>query len=103
MSRRETPERFAPIKPRTGRVAGEVSLDGSIDGKEVSRSFAATLVVSADGKTLYALDQGNWRIVILDAANDGAHRVDCDGELIPFGLALSPDGPTALRDQHGAV
>ena len=53
--------------------AGEVSLDGSIadaGGKAVvaQGSFAATVTVSPGGKTLYALDQGNWRIVVLDAA-----------------------------------
>ena len=80
--------------------AGEVSLDGTIGGaarnpsmylKDTSASFAATLTVSADGKTLYALDQGNWRVVIVDAAT--LERI---GEVptgsYPFGLALSPDG-----------
>ena len=73
------------------KSAGEVSLDGSIDGKEVSRSFAATLVVSADGKTLYALDQGNWRIVILDAEKMERIASIATGSY-PFGLTLSPDG-----------
>ena len=53
------------------KVERSVSLDGEVAGqgglKESKWSFAATLVVSADGKTLYALDQGNWRVVILDA------------------------------------
>jgi len=71
--------------------AGEVSLDGTLGGKSFSGSFAATLVASADGRTLYALDQGNWRIVILDAT-----RWERIGSVptgsYPFGLALSPDG-----------
>src|SRR5450631_1321226 len=49
----------------------EVSLDGALGGstagKAAEGSFAAALVLSADGKTLYALDQGNCRIVVLDA------------------------------------
>jgi YVTN family beta-propeller protein len=81
------------------QAAGEVSLDGAISGapaigvKPVSHegSFAATLVVSADGKTLYALDQGNWRIVILDAAKLERLASIPTGSY-PFGLALSPDG-----------
>ncbi len=76
--------------------AGEVSLDGSIAGaggeKRVAHgSFAATLVVSPDGKTIYALDQGNWRVVILDAATLKRIAEVATGNY-PFGLALSPDG-----------
>ena len=73
------------------KVTGEVSLDGECDGKTYAGSFAATLVVSADGAAIYVLDQGNWRVVILDA-----HRLHLDSCIAtgayPFGLALSPDG-----------
>ena len=69
----------------------EVSLDGPIEEKESSGSFAATLIISPDGQTLYALDQGNWRIVILDAAT--LTRVaELPTGSYPFGLALSSDG-----------
>jgi YVTN family beta-propeller protein len=71
--------------------AGEVSLDGPLDGAEATGSFAATLAVSADGKTLYALDQANWRIVILDAARLERLAQVPTGSY-PFGLALLPDG-----------
>jgi len=72
-------------------AAGEVSLDGPIAGKESSGSFAATLILSQDGHTLYALDQGNWRVVILDAAT--LKRIaEIPTGSYPFGLALSPDG-----------
>ncbi len=78
---------------RTGdwTLAGEVSLDGPVEGKKFSGSFAATLVVSADGKTIYALDQGNWRVVLLDAATLGRVASVPTGAY-PFGLTLSPDG-----------
>ena len=73
------------------KPAGEVSLDGMLDGMKYAGSFAATVVVSRDGKTLYALDQGNWRVVLLDAGT--LQRI---GQVptgrYPFGLALSPDG-----------
>ena len=72
-------------------TAGEVSLDGPIAGKKSSGSFAATLMISSDGRTLYALDQGNWRIVILDAARL-ARIAELPTGSYPFGLALSPDG-----------
>ena len=71
--------------------AGEVSLDGTVAGKDFAGSFAATLTVSADGKTLYALDQGNWRIVVLDAAKLERMASVATGAY-PFGLTLSPDG-----------
>jgi YVTN family beta-propeller protein len=85
--------------------AGEVSLDGIADpsarvsemspndrkAKDFQGSFAATLVVSSDGKTLYALDQGNWRIVILDAPSLQRMASIPTGNY-PYGLALSPDG-----------
>jgi YVTN family beta-propeller protein len=75
--------------------AGEVSLDADTaapeSNKEGKGGFAATLTVSPDGKTLYALDQGNWQIVILDAATLNRIATIPTGTY-PFGLALSPDG-----------
>ena len=75
------------------KAAGEVSLDGPQSAADHKKpvSFAATLVVSADGRTLYALDQGNWRIEILDAATLKQVSEVSTGNY-PFGLALSPDG-----------
>lgn len=76
--------------------AGEVSLDGAVEGSSpaagrIEGSFAATLVISTDGSTLYALDQGNWRVVVVDAAKMERIASIPTGRL-PFGLALSPDG-----------
>jgi YVTN family beta-propeller protein len=73
------------------KAAGELALDGPVADKDYSGSFAATLIVSSDGKTLYALDQGNWRIVIIDAATMQRVASVATGTY-PFGLALSPDG-----------
>jgi YVTN family beta-propeller protein len=76
---------------------GEVSLDGDLaapgaeKASDFQDSFAATLVVSADGSTLYALDQGNWRVVILDAKKLERLASIPTGRY-PFSLALSPDG-----------
>ncbi len=77
------------------KAVAELSLDGPVGGpvagKDYSGSFAATLIVSADGKTIYSVDQGNWRVVIIDAA--GLQRVACiPTGSYPFGLALSPNG-----------
>lgn len=73
------------------QTAGEVALDGTLAGKDYSGSFAATLVVSTDGKTLYVLDQGNWRVVFIDAVSMQIFASIPTGPY-PFGLALSPDG-----------
>ena len=69
----------------------ELSLDGPLGGNNFGGSFAATLAISSDGKTLYALDQGNWRIVVIDA--ERMERIaSIPTGAYPFGLALSPDG-----------
>src|ERR1700691_744273 len=46
----------------------DIPLDGPTAGENYSESFAATVLSSRDGRALYALDQGNWRIVIIDVA-----------------------------------
>ncbi len=69
----------------------ELSLDGPLDGKDFKQSFAATLILSADGETIFALDQGNFRVVIVDAAKMELVASIPTGNY-PFGLALSPDG-----------
>ena len=71
--------------------AAETSLDGALGRKRYARSFAATLVASPDGKSLYVLDQANWRVVILDAQSLRPIASVGTGAY-PFGLALSPDG-----------
>jgi YVTN family beta-propeller protein len=69
--------------------AGELPLDG--DETKTRGTFAATLTVSTDGNLLYVLDQGNWRVVVVDA-----HRLavlsSAPTGAYPFGLAISPDG-----------
>jgi YVTN family beta-propeller protein len=70
---------------------GELSLDGQVSGNNFGGSFAASIVISPDAKTLYALDQGNWRVVIIDAARMNVLASIPTGAY-PFGLALSLDG-----------
>ncbi|MGA7155336.1 MAG: bifunctional YncE family protein/alkaline phosphatase family protein [Acidobacteriaceae bacterium] len=72
-------------------VAAEIPLDGLTGGKEYRDSFAATLVITADGRTLYALDQGNWRVVVIDLVSRRRIASIATGNY-PFGLALSVDG-----------
>lgn len=70
---------------------GEIALDGPTSGENYSRSFAATLIASPDGRTLYALDQGNWRVVVIDVATRRRVASITTGRY-PCMLALSPDG-----------
>jgi YVTN family beta-propeller protein len=72
------------------RVA-RIPLDGIYAGKNVKESFAATLALALDGRMLYVVDQGNWRVVAIDTASRqcvGAVSTGVD----PFAIALSPDG-----------
>jgi len=80
------------------KAVGEVSLNGAVTNpsamsaaNDFQESFAATLTISADGKTIYVLDQGGWRVVILDAVH--LQRIaSVETGSYPYALALSPDG-----------
>ena len=72
------------------RRMGRISLDGLTAGKNYAKSFAASLVLSPDGSTLYVLDQGNWRVVVIDVKSR-ARMSSCPTGSNPFALALSPD------------
>jgi YVTN family beta-propeller protein len=82
-------ERNQPIGHWTKEA--EISLDGPTAGKDYQQSFAATLILSSDGKTIYALDQANWRVVMIDVASRQRVASIATGNY-PFELALSPDG-----------
>ncbi len=68
-----------------------ISLNGALGGKTYNESFAATVALSADGHLLYVVDQGNWRVVVIDTM---AHRciASVPTGVNPFAVALSPDG-----------
>jgi len=70
---------------------GQIPLDSSTGGTEFARSFAASLLVSFDGRTIYALDQGNWRVAIIDV-EQGKVIASIPTGTYPYGMALSPDG-----------
>jgi YVTN family beta-propeller protein len=70
---------------------GDIPLDGLTAGRNYAGSFAARVISSADGKTLFALDQGNWRVVIIDVQRHKRIASIPTGRY-PFMLALSPDG-----------
>jgi YVTN family beta-propeller protein len=69
----------------------DISLDGMTGGGGYTASFAANVISSRDGKTLFALDQGNWRVVVIDAGTRQRIASVPTGRY-PFALALSPNG-----------
>jgi YVTN family beta-propeller protein len=79
------------FSPATGRRLGEIDADGRLDGKSYEDSYIGDLVLSRDGRTIYALDQANFRLLVASAEK---RRVVAAVRLgrYPFGLALSPDG-----------
>jgi YVTN family beta-propeller protein len=77
--------------PATGRRRGEIDANRRFGRRTYEDSYIGDLVLSRDGKILYALDQSNFRLIIASAAK---RRVIGSVGLgrYPFGLALSPDG-----------
>jgi YVTN family beta-propeller protein len=65
---------------RVGRIA--------LDGPE---SFSANLALARDGKFLYVIDQGNWRVVVIDTTTRARVATIPTGSN-PLALALSEDG-----------
>ncbi len=68
-----------------------IPLDAKLGETEYAGSFAATLVLSPDGRTLYVLDQGNFRVALIETASRTIVANLPTGNY-PYGLALSPDG-----------
>lgn len=72
-------------------VAKEATLDGELLGSKFENSFGGALAIATDGKLLFAVDEANWRIVVLNAGTLEKLGWVRTGRY-PFGLALSPDG-----------
>lgn len=70
---------------------GRIELNGDSGGHTYKESFAAAMVLSADGKQLYVIDEANWRVVIIDTATK-ARVVSLSTGVNPIALCLSPDG-----------
>ncbi|MBN2408475.1 MAG: hypothetical protein JXE07_01960, partial [Candidatus Aminicenantes bacterium] len=75
----------------TDTRSGHIEANGELHGRRYEDSYIGDLILSRDGRILYALDQANFRLLIADAesrkwlAGIGLGRY-------PFGIALSPDG-----------
>jgi len=79
------------LSTQTWKRVATVLLNGPTAGRSFAESFAAAIALSADGRLLYVLDQGNWRVVIIDTRSRRRVGSVPTGSN-PFSLALSPDG-----------
>ena len=75
----------------TWKRTGRIELNGATAGVNVTDSFAANLALSADGRFLYVIDQGNWRVVVIDTSTRERVAALVTGAN-PLAIALSPDG-----------
>ena len=84
----------------TRALLGSVSLDGEFAGRKYANSLSGELKLSRDGRTLYVLDMGHFRLVVVDTASKQIVASVGVGRL-PFALALSPDGKRAYVSNVG--
>ena len=75
----------------TWKRISRFELNGPTAGANFSESFAANLALSPDGRFLYALDQGNWRVVVIDTVA-GQRVASIATGADPLAMALSQDG-----------
>jgi len=68
-----------------------VSLNGKFADGTFKDSYTGDIILSPDGKTLYTIDQANFRVAAIDTATLEVKANYIVGRY-PFGLALSPDG-----------
>ncbi len=84
------------------------------DDGDFTFGYLGDLRLSADGKTIYAVDQSNFRLLIIDVEGRKVLRSIAVGRY-PFGVTLSPDGTKAyvanvgmyeysyVRDDKGGI
>lgn len=69
---------------------GEIDANGNLGGAAFTDSYIGDLVLDAPRHLLYACDQANFRVVVMDV-NAGRAVASVPVGRYPFGLALSPD------------
>ena len=70
--------------PENWKKLGRIDLNRPLRGKNFKQSFASSLTLSPDGRMLYVVDEGNWRIAVVDttsrttiASPADRHQSDC--------------------------
>jgi DNA-binding beta-propeller fold protein YncE len=74
----------------TGTKTGEIDCAYSSGDLDFSHGYIGDLKLTRDGKTLYAVDQIGFRMVIVDTES-GLLKHSVPVGRYPFGIALSPD------------
>jgi YVTN family beta-propeller protein len=72
------------------RKIARIDLNGAVGSNSYKESFAAALVLAANGTRLYVIDEANWRIVVIDTAARTRLASLATG-VNPIALCLSPD------------
>lgn len=79
---------------QSGAKLRTIDLNVPFGGRSWRDGYIGDLRLSPDGRTIYALDQANFRLVGADVATGHVTSVLRTGRY-PFGLELSPDGGRA--------
>ncbi len=78
----------------TGKAAGSINCAVKTATNDYRHGYIGDIALTRDGKTLYALDQIGFRMLVIDVATKTIlHNVPTGR--YPFGIALSPDEKTA--------
>ena len=85
---------IAAFDLQSGARTATIDLNVPAGGRSWKDSYIGDLKLSPDGKTLWAVDQANFRIVGVDLATQTVTKVAGTGRY-PFGLTITPDGSTA--------
>ena len=74
----------------TGAKKGEIDCSFVSDDVDYSHGYIGDLTLTKDGKTLYAVDQIGFRMIVIDTENKKLKYSVPVGRY-PFGICLSPD------------
>ena len=78
----------------TGKKTGTINCSVKTTSADYRHGYIGDMALSRDGKTLYALDQIGFRMVIIDVATQKIRHNVSTGRY-PFGITLSPNEKTA--------
>jgi YVTN family beta-propeller protein len=74
----------------SGKKTGFIDCETSVNGEKYANGYIGDLVMNKDGSRIYAVDQMNFRVLIVDTKiNKVIHNISVGR--YPFGIILSPD------------
>ncbi|MBC7572237.1 MAG: hypothetical protein H7319_21280, partial [Spirosoma sp.] len=78
----------------TGKKTGAINCSAKSATADYRHGYIGDIALSRDGKTLYALDQIGFRMLVIDVPTQKIRHNVATGRY-PFGITLSPDEKTA--------